>query len=678
MMKWGNLSLQNKILIGVGSVLVLLSVVSFWAFSGISKIVTDGMEVVGGNRLRGEILQKEVDHLNWANQVSAFINSDKETRLGVQLEHTQCAFGKWLYGEGRARAERQLPLLSATLSNIEAPHKALHESARAIQSVFKVADETLPAFLARKESDHLAWASSVQNAILTKQNTLRVQLDPTRCGLGKFMYGAEGQRMRDGDAELGRLLDEIDPVHRRLHSAGDEIKRALQEGNLATATTLYGEHVVPILTNVRKLLSAMQDRSQENLKGKMAAKHLFAQETQPRLKEVQGHLHDLTQITKANIMTEDTMINEAISTRTAVVIISIVALVLGVMLAFLIARSIAGPVMRSVRFAEKVSEGDLTQQLNLQQEDEVGRLVYALNAMVVQLQTIVGDISSASKQVAAGSSELLDSANAMAHGASEQAASIEETSAAMEQMASGIQNNTDNAQQTETIARQASKDAEEGGKAVSEAVDAMKNIASKISIIEEIARQTNLLALNAAIEAARAGEHGKGFAVVAAEVRKLAERSQLAAGEISQLSKTSVDIAEQTGQIITRLVPDIQKTSELVQEIASSSAEQSQGAGQINQAMQQLDQVIQKNAGASEEMAATSEELSSQANIMHQAIGFFRTPAHQERTRPVAPKKPTSLSAPTPRPNNSKLIAPASRQKEGAVLDMKDDAFERF
>jgi len=201
---------------------------------------------------------------------------------------------------------------------------------------------------------------------------------------------------------------------------------------------------------------------------------------------------------------------------------------------------------------------------------------------------------------------------------------VEEVSASMEQMVSNIQQNADNAQQTEKIAQKAAEDAREGGKAVVQTVAAMKEIAGKITIIEEIARQTNLLALNAAIEAARAGEHGRGFAVVASEVRKLAERSQTAAGEISKLSGTSVQVAEQAGAMLARLIPDIQRTAELVMEINGSCKEQNEGAGQVNKAIQQLDQVVQQNASAAEEMSSTAEELSSQAEHLQSIMEFFK------------------------------------------------------
>jgi len=252
------------------------------------------------------------------------------------------------------------------------------------------------------------------------------------------------------------------------------------------------------------------------------------------------------------------------------------------------------------------------------------RLSDALRHMVLKFREIVADVKSASDNVSSGSQQLSASAEEMSQGTIEQAASVEETSSSMEQMAAGIRQNSDNARQTEQIAVKSATDARQGGEAVLQTVNAMKDIAGKISIIEDIARQTNLLALNAAIEAARAGEHGKGFAVVASEVRKLAERSQAAAAEISDLSSSSVAVAEGAGEMLKKLVPNIQRTAELVQEISVSSSEQNSGAEQINKAIQQLDQVIQQNASASEEMASTSEELAAQAEQLQGTIGFFR------------------------------------------------------
>ncbi|MBF0609540.1 MAG: HAMP domain-containing protein [Magnetococcales bacterium] len=367
---------------------------------------------------------------------------------------------------------------------------------------------------------------------------------------------------------------------------------------------------------------------------------------------------------------------------------ALLAILLGMVIAYSITQAIAKPLNQGVDFASRVAEGDLTVTLDLEQKDEVGQLADAMRNMVRNLRSVVAEVRTAANNVAAGSQELSSSAQQLSQGATSQAAAVEETSSAMEEMAANIQQNTDNAQQTEKIARQASLDAIEGGKSVTHAVQAMKEIASKISIIEEIARQTNLLALNAAIEAARAGEHGKGFAVVAAEVRKLAERSQTAAGEISKLSASSVTVAEQTGQIINKLVPDIQRTSDLIQEIAASNREQNQGAVQINSAIQSLDQVIQQNAGASEEMAATAEELSSQADQLQNAISFFKTgdggdSVPHSSSRPAARKSaPAQTMRPTVANKAKKPVAalPHHQEKEesGMALHMGDDSFEKF
>jgi methyl-accepting chemotaxis protein len=271
--------------------------------------------------------------------------------------------------------------------------------------------------------------------------------------------------------------------------------------------------------------------------------------------------------------------------------------------------------------AKEISNGNLV--VEARERSPQDELMRALGFMVKKLTEVVGDVKGAAENVAAGSKEMSSGSEKMSQGAAEQASSAEEASSSMEQMSANIKQSADNAQQTERIAVKSAEEAEIGGRAVAETVVAMKEIAGKISIIEEIARQTNMLALNAAIEAARAGEHGKGFAVVASEVRKLAERSQVAAGEISQLSESSVQVAEKAGEMLSGILPNIRKTAELVQEITAASREQDTGADQINMAIQQLDKVIQQNAAAAEEMASTAEELSSQSEQLQGTIDFF-------------------------------------------------------
>ncbi|MBF0426933.1 MAG: HAMP domain-containing protein, partial [Magnetococcales bacterium] len=280
--------------------------------------------------------------------------------------------------------------------------------------------------------------------------------------------------------------------------------------------------------------------------------------------------------------------------------------------------------------AEEIAHGNLSvRPKRLSDKDVMG---VALETMVERLRRVVSSSLDASQAVSAGSQRLAANAEELSQGATEQAAAAEEASSSMEEMASNIRQNADNANQTERIASQSARDAQQSGEAVSKAVQAMQTIAEKITIVQEIARQTDLLALNAAVEAARAGEHGKGFAVVASEVRKLAERSQSAAAEISALSASTLKVAQTAGDMLTRLVPDIRKTAELVEEISAASREQDQGASQINSAIQQLDQVIQQNATASNQMSATAEKLSGQAEQLEQTIAYFRL---EERSDPV-------------------------------------------
>jgi methyl-accepting chemotaxis protein len=292
--------------------------------------------------------------------------------------------------------------------------------------------------------------------------------------------------------------------------------------------------------------------------------------------------------------------------------------------------------------ANRLAEGDLTITLATRPGDHSSVLA-AMGAMVGKLTEIITEVRSASDNLSSASEQISATAQSLSQGASEQAASVEETSASMEQMSSSIAQNTENAKVTDGMASKSSKEAVEGGEAVKQTVSAMKSIAGKIGIIDDIAYQTNMLALNAAIEAARAGEHGKGFAVVAAEVRKLAERSQVAAQEIGELASGSVDMAERAGKLLDEMVPSIQKTSDLVQEITAASEEQSSGVGQINSAMNQLNQATQQNASASEQLAATAEEMSSQAEQLQTTMSFFKLDAQSAGSQTRQAKAPSKL-----------------------------------
>ncbi|OIQ48938.1 Methyl-accepting chemotaxis protein I [Pseudodesulfovibrio hydrargyri] len=335
------------------------------------------------------------------------------------------------------------------------------------------------------------------------------------------------------------------------------------------------------------------------------------------------------------------------ASNTAVLNTAVIGLVIAALFAlggWRIAKSMTGPIIRSGEFTRQVAGGDLTAAITVSGKDEVAVLAQDLSEMGRTLRGVVGDVRSTVDGVASGAVELSATAESLAQAATEQAANVEEVASSMEQMLANISQNAENARETEHIAQRSAVDAERGGQSVAQTVVAMREIADKISVIEEIARQTNLLALNAAIEAARAGEHGKGFAVVAAEVRKLAERSGMAAAEISDLSISSVQVAEEAGEMLGKMVPDIKHTAELIQEITAASNEQQSGAEGVNTAIHQLDQVIQQIASASEEMSSTSEELASQAEHLKSAVAYFKIDGNSS-TRPTRASRRSATPA---------------------------------
>ncbi|WP_053157546.1 methyl-accepting chemotaxis protein [Pseudomonas sp. Pf153] len=347
--------------------------------------------------------------------------------------------------------------------------------------------------------------------------------------------------------------------------------------------------------------------------------------------------------------------------RLSIIAVLVAALLVGLGLALFISRVISRPLKQAALVAEQLAEGNLNAKIEGGAKDETGLVLNAMKNMVGKLSHIIGEVRNAADNLASASEQVSATAQSMSQATSEQAASVEETSASIEQMSASINQNTENAKVTDGMASKAAKEATDGGESVQQTVVAMKKIAQRISIIDDIAYQTNLLALNAAIEAARAGEHGKGFAVVAAEVRKLAERSQVAAQEIGELSSSSVDMAEKAGNLLNEMVPSINKTSDLVQEISAASEEQAAGVAQINTAMTQLNQVTQQNASSSEELAATAEEMSSQAEQLQQAMSFF--------TLDTPPK---SASLPVKMDNTP---GPTSRKPARATVTVLPKAF---
>ena len=679
-MTWKNCKLCMKFGIGFGSVLLLLVGLSTWAIYGISGIVFNADEVISGNKLRGNFTQKVVDHLKWAEKVNELLADSNVHTLNVQTDPRQCAFGKWYYSEARTEAEALVPAIKPMMAEIEAHHNALHQSAVEIGEKYAPADVVLGGFLRDKKLDHLVWMGKVKDALLDPGSTeTGVVADPHQCGLGKWLYSEDTAKRMEADPEFGRLVKAILEPHRSLHESAAEINQELGSGRRASAQEWFRDITGPLAEETLSKIDAVLALNDARQQGFDAARAVYAGSTVPELNKVQDLLNKSMDLIAENIMTDQEMLNEADSTRVGVMAFSGLAVVAGVLLAWIIARGIIGPLRKGMDFAQVVATGDLTARVDINSTDEVGQLAASLTEMADKLNRVVGDVNRATDSVSAGSEELSASAQSLSQSVVEQAASIEQIAASIEEMSAGIKANAASARETEAIASKASEGAQESGKAVSEAMDALKSIAERITIIQEIARQTNLLALNAAIEAARAGEHGKGFAVVAAEVRQLAERSGKAAEEIGGLSEASMGVADRAGAMLAELVPQIGRTAELIQEIATSSAEQDKGVSGISQAVSQLDQVVQSNASASEEMASTSEELSSQAQLLAEAMTFFKVASGNGNGSRKVARQQGRVTARRSAPKALPAARPHHADARGFDMDMDSESeFERF
>jgi methyl-accepting chemotaxis protein len=478
----------------------------------------------------------------------------------------------------------------------------------------------------------LIMLGTISYSVLMHQHSTLAELFDTR--FGNYQLAANSsQEISEVHSNVYRLFTWIgnlkeDQIKRitseqaaKIDAVTRNVARFTANKELEAAERKTAEAVAGKLAKYKKDVDTAIDLSTVDVGTGMAAMQTADSSFQDTLKDFKELVQIETRLAQESYESARTAFSRAVMALLAILVL---ALVISVGIAYFMSGMIVRPLKNAIAVAGRIAGGDLGGNIEVSSKDETGQLLAALKRMNESLQKIVSEVRASAEALSSASEEVSSTAQSMSQASSEQAASVEETSASVEQMTASITQNSENAKVTDRMAVQVAKQAGEGGEAVTKTEEAMKQIAKRINIIDDIAYQTNLLALNAAIEAARAGEHGKGFAVVAGEVRKLAERSQVAAREIGEMASGSVAVAEKAGKLLAEMVPAIQKTSSLVQEIAAASEEQSSSVGQVSTSMTQLNQITQQNASSSEELAATAEEMSGQAENLQQLMGFFK------------------------------------------------------
>ena len=589
-----NLKLSGKLWGLTFLLLVAVMIVAGSSIWSINNILSASKDFAGAADQNTFMVEKEADHLKWVKKVQDLFIGNQAT-LNVQLDHTKCGLGKFLYGEEGKALSQSDPKLAGLLEAIKEPHKNVHESGVQIKDVWQQNHPGLSQTLAARLNEHRRWAANVSNSLIENKE-VNVQLDPGKCAFGKWLAGSECKKLVAEWPEFGAIIDNVIEHHNALHESVAEIKAAATKGE---KNKIYLEKTQPELNSVVSLFEGIQELEAGRNEAQEKAKHIFNTVTIPALETTQVKMKSLAdQLRDIKKSSNKEMSSIGSKAQWSASVVTVAAFIIGILVSFFVIRSVTRPIFRII---EGLNEG--------------------------------------SDQVASASGQVSSSSQALAEGASEQAASIEETSSSLEEISSMTKQNAGNAGQADTLMKEANQVVIRANDSMAELTSSMEEISKAseetskiIKTIDEIAFQTNLLALNAAVEAARAGEAGAGFAVVADEVRNLAMRAADAARNTANLIEGTVkkvkdggDLVATTNDAFSKVAQSAVKVGELVAEIAAASKEQAQGIEQVNTAVVEMDKVVQQNAASAEESASASEEMNAQAEQMKGFVGELVT-----------------------------------------------------
>lgn len=658
-----NLTVTKKLILGFGLVLLLLITSTAFGVFGVQGILNNAREVIEGNRLQSNIAQREIDHLNWAANLSRMFTEDDVREFTGGKDPQGCKFGKWYYSEDRQMIESSYPELIPLLEAIEEPHNELHASATAITDHFKQPVMGLNDQVNKVRLWYLEWAKVVSEEIehAIKGDKIDADMEDaehrlkiTSSLISAFLqseYAEHADELLPGFHAQRSALRKLDQQFIELSV---KVENALAQKQHDQAYGLLHNEIDPALEALHETFEQVLEQNGVLMEGFNKASKIYEEQTLPALAQVRKGLHAITDKARTLIMSDQHMIDAAVQVELILLIGGLIACGLGVFFALWLSRSISNPLKQAVEL---------------------------LNAGADETESAAAQVSSASQS--------------LAEGASEQASSLEETSSSLEEMASMTRGNAQNAIEASKLAEETRKTADVGAKEMEEMSVAMQGIRESsediskiIKTIDEIAFQTNLLALNAAVEAARAGEAGQGFAVVADEVRSLAQRSAVAARETAEKidvavhrSSLGVDISERVAVNLRDMIEKAQKVDALVKDIAGATHEQDEGIQQINESTNQLDQLTQSNASNAEETASAAEELSAQAEemkrIIHELSKMVFTVNNESTARPMASQASYKVSA---KPAG-KAVTSASVQRSlpaASRSKVEDDDFKDF